>query len=106
MMGPGLNISFNPGYRMVSSPDHRRQLDTGADADPVTLAGWSLELFWSSETADVGVLEMLDMVKMYTAALIMGTNDVSRGESRKVMRFHEKMSCFPQYSPSARSHTT
>ena len=38
-------------------------------------------------------LEMLDMhmVKMYTVTLMMGTNDVSRGESRKVMRLHEKM---------------
>ena len=38
-------------------------------------------------------LEMLDMVKMYTVTLMMGTNDVSRGESRKVMRLHENMSC-------------
>ena len=38
-------------------------------------------------------LEMLDMVKMYTVTLMMGTNDVSRGETRKVMRSHEKMSC-------------
>ena len=38
-------------------------------------------------------LEMLDMVKMYTVTLMMGTNDVSRVESRKVMRRHEKMSC-------------
>ena len=38
-------------------------------------------------------LEMLDMVKMYTVPLMMGTNDVSRGESRKVMRLHENMSC-------------
>ena len=38
-------------------------------------------------------LEMLDMVKMYTVSLMMETNDVSRGESRKVMRLHEKMSC-------------
>ena len=40
-------------------------------------------------------LEMLDMVKMYTATLTMGTNDVSRGESRKVMKLHE-MSCILQ----------
>ena len=38
-------------------------------------------------------LEMLDMVKMYTVTLMMGTNDVSRGEPRKLMRLHEKMSC-------------
>ena len=30
---------------------------------------------------------------MYTVTLMMGTKDVSRGESRKVMRLHEKMSC-------------
>ena len=41
-------------------------------------------------------LEMLDMVKMYTVTLMMGTNDVSRGESRKVMNLHEKMSCILQ----------
>ena len=33
------------------------------------------------------------MVKIYTATLMKGTNDVSRGESRKVMKLHEKMSC-------------
>ena len=38
-------------------------------------------------------LEMLNMVKKYTVTRMMGTNDVSRGESRKVMRLHEKMSC-------------
>ena len=41
-------------------------------------------------------LEMLDMVKMYTVTLMMGTNDVSRGESRKVMKLNEKMSCILQ----------
>ena len=38
-------------------------------------------------------LEMLDMTKMYTATLMLGTNNVSRGEQRKVMRLQEKMSC-------------
>ena len=38
-------------------------------------------------------IEILDMVKMYTVTLMMGTNDVSRGKSRKVMRLREKMSC-------------
>ena len=41
-------------------------------------------------------LEMLDMVKLYTVTLMMGTNDASRGESRKVMRLNEKMSCILQ----------
>ena len=38
-------------------------------------------------------LERLGMARMYTVTLMMGTNDVSRGESRKVMRLHDKMSC-------------
>ena len=38
-------------------------------------------------------LEMLELAKMYTVTLMMGTNDVSRGEPRKVMRLQEKMSC-------------
>ena len=38
-------------------------------------------------------LEMLGMARMYTVTLMMGTNDVSRGESRKIMRLHDKMSC-------------
>ena len=38
-------------------------------------------------------LEMLGMARMYTVTLMMGTNDVSRGESTKVMRLHDKMSC-------------
>ena len=36
------------------------------------------------------------MIKMYTVTLMMGTNDVSRGASRKMMRLHEKMSCILQ----------
>ena len=38
-------------------------------------------------------LEMLGMARMYTVTLMMGTNDLSRGESRKVMRLQDKMSC-------------
>ena len=38
-------------------------------------------------------LEMLVMARVYTVTLIIGTNDVSRGESRKVLRLHDKMSC-------------
>ena len=41
-------------------------------------------------------LEMVYMVKKYAATLMMGTNDVPRGESRKVMKLHEKMSCILQ----------
>ena len=38
-------------------------------------------------------LEMLAMARMYTVTLMMGTNDVSRCESRKVMRLYDKKSC-------------
>ena len=38
-------------------------------------------------------LEMVGMAKIYTVTQMMGTNDVSRGELRKVMRPHDKMSC-------------
>ena len=48
-------------------------------------------------------LEMLEMVKMYPVTLMMRTNDLSRGESRKVMRLHEKMSCILQWGNQANS---
>ena len=38
-------------------------------------------------------LEMLGMARVYTVTLMIGTNVVSRGESRKVMRLHDKMRC-------------
>ena len=38
-------------------------------------------------------LEMLEVRKIHTVTLIMGTNDVSRGESRKMMRLPEKVNC-------------
>ena len=41
----------------------------------------------------LATLEMLGMVSVYTVTLMVGTNDVSRGEARKVTRLHEKMSC-------------
>ena len=41
----------------------------------------------------LATLEMLGMTKVYTVNLMIGTNDVSRGEARKVTRLHDKMSC-------------
>ena len=38
-------------------------------------------------------LQMLEMGKIYTVTLRMGTNDVSRGEARKMVRLQDKMSC-------------
>ena len=40
--------------------------------------------------------EMLDIEKTNTVTSMMGTNDISRGESRKMMRFHEKVNCIPE----------
>ena len=41
----------------------------------------------------LATLEMLGMTKVYTVTLMIGTNDVSRGEARKVTRLHDKVSC-------------
>ena len=43
----------------------------------------------------LATLEMLGMAmaRVYTATLMVGTNDLSRGEARKVTRLHDKMSC-------------
>ena len=41
----------------------------------------------------LATIEMLGMTKVYTVTLMIGTNDVSRGEPRKVTRLHDKMCC-------------
>ena len=41
----------------------------------------------------LATLEMLGIARVYTVTLMVGTNDVSRGEARKVTRLHDKMSC-------------
>ena len=41
----------------------------------------------------LATLEMLGMARVYTVTLVVGTNDVSRGEARKVTRLQDKMSC-------------
>ena len=40
----------------------------------------------------LATLEMLGMARVYTVTLMIGTNDVSRGECRKIMTLHDKMS--------------
>ena len=62
-------------------------------------AHWQVGILSSSgaaKTQMLASLEMLDMTKIYTVTLLLGTNDVSRGEQRKVMRLQEKMSCIPE----------
>ena len=44
-------------------------------------------------------LEMLGMARVYTVTLMIGTNDVSRVESRKVMRLHNQANT-PEECPS------
>ena len=41
----------------------------------------------------LATLEMIGTARVYTVTLMVGTNDVSRGEARKVTRLHDKMSC-------------
>ena len=55
MTRPGLNTHSTQNTGGCGSPDHRGQLNTGADANPITLACWSLEFFWSCDAADAGV---------------------------------------------------
>ena len=38
-------------------------------------------------------VQTLEMGKIYTVTLMMGTNDVSRGEARKMTRLQDKVSC-------------
>ena len=69
--------------------DHRGQLVAGADPDPVPLGTPQM----------LATLEMLGMARVYTVTLMVGTNDVSRGEARKVARLHDKMSCILEELP-------
>ena len=57
------------------------------------MADWDPEFFWSATPQILTSLEMLGMTRVYTVTLMIGTNDVSRGEARKVMRLHDKLSC-------------
>ena len=41
----------------------------------------------------LATLDMLGMTKVYTVTLMIGTNDVSRGEARKITSLYDKMSC-------------
>ena len=47
-------------------------------------------------------IEILEKGKMYTVTLMMCTNDISRGESQKMMRLQDKVSCILLRSNGAR----
>ena len=46
-----------------------------------------------SQAQGIALLEMLEVRKIHTVTLMMGTNDFSRGESRKMMRLPAKVNC-------------
>ena len=61
--------------------------------DPGELASGRLSFSGAAMPQRLASLEIVKMGKVYTVTLMMGTNDVSRGESRKTMRLQEKVSC-------------
>ena len=57
---------------------------------------WQVRILSFSSTAMpqmLASLQMLEMGKIYTVTLMMGTKHVSGGEARKMMRLQDKMSC-------------
>ena len=55
-------------------------------------AHWQVKIIRYSGAAApqmLASLEMLEMTNIYTVTLMLETNDVSRGEQRKVMRLQE-----------------
>ena len=57
------------------------------------MASGDIEFLWCGNAPDVASLEMQELGKIYTVTLTMGTNDLSKGESRKMMRLQDKLSC-------------
>ena len=59
-------------------------------------ANWQVGILSFSGAATpqmLSSLKTLEMGTMYTVTLMLGANDVSRGEQWKDMRLQEKMSC-------------
>ena len=54
---------------------------------------WIMSFAGAAMPQVLASLEILGMARVYTVTLMIGTNDVSRGESRKAMKLHDKMSC-------------
>ena len=51
--------------------------------------------FWGAAMPQIlASLEMLEMGKVYTVTLMMGTKNASKGESRKMVRLQDKENCF------------
>ena len=74
-------------------PNHRGQPAAGADPDSIALADSDLSFSGAATPQILASLEMLGMARVYTVILMIGTNDVFRGETRKVMKLHDKLSC-------------
>ena len=49
----GLSTSLSQNTRESGPLDYRGQSDTSTDTNPVILAGWSLDFFWSVVPGDV-----------------------------------------------------
>ena len=90
-MGRVLRAAEN--IRRHSALDYRRQSLPGLDKDPGPLASGSLEYLGRSDAPDVEVPGDTRDGEIYTVTLMMGTIDVSRGESRKMIRLQDKVSC-------------
>ena len=54
---------------------------------------WQTGILSFAGAATPQMLATLGMARVYTVTLMIGTNDVPRGESRKVMKLHDKMIC-------------
>ena len=76
--------------RRHDSLENRGQSRPGLDKDPGPLASGSLEFLGRNDAPDVGVPADAGDTELYTVTLMMGTNEVSRGESRKMTRLQDK----------------
>ena len=75
---------------------NRGQSSHGSDEDPSALAGGVSSYSGAARTQMVASLEMLKVRKIHTVTMMMGTNDVSRGDSKNLTGLPEKMSCLLQ----------
>ena len=77
--------------------DKRRQPGQGSHKSQITLASRCLEFVRCSNASNVGFSgDARGEEDTHTVTTMMGTNDVSKGESRKMMMLSEKVSCLLQ----------
>ena len=83
-------------FRGRGSLDKRGMSRQGSDEDPSTLAGGNLSFSGAVISQMLASLEMLEVRKIHTVTMMMGTNDVSLGELRMMMRLPEEVNCLLQ----------